>query len=600
MGKKYSFWGNAAYHWKEQLQREPKMAAAVVALTALSAALPLWNARLPQRILQGLEEHLALTAYVRGIVALAGILAVGNMLKAALTGYVRRMQGPFEDEYNLRILKKRLRVDYEMLESEAFNRDAHAVYDSLYRSRSVIRDSSVIWQQFLTAIAGVLLYGTILFRRSRMLAALVAATAVVTFLFKRKADAFERRLRPRADEAVRNMRYVEEQAYDFSAGKDIRLYRLEGWLFSILRRERARGEGCVRQWETGFLGVNLWDAFMGFARDAVAYLYLIYEITQGRMAVSDFVWYTAVVASCQQACSLLLENRDLLERLHFDYARLRSFLEMDEHPVFAGKDRIEKKEPVCIRLENVGFTYPGSNAPTLKNINLTIRAGEKVALVGLNGAGKSTLVKILCGLYHPTEGRIYVDEKPAEEYEPASYFRMIAAVFQDVRLLPLTIAQNVAAQDGETFDRGRVIGCLKAAGLWETVSRLPKREDTSLGNGILDGGIELSGGQRQKLWMARAFYKDAPFLVLDEPTAALDPLAEQEIYERYAELSAQKTSLFISHRLASTQFCDRIILLADGSIAEEGSHSQLLEKGGSYARLFAVQGRNYREEDGET
>ena len=409
------------------------------------------------------------------------------------------------------------------------------------------------------------------------------------------------------------MRYVEERGWDLQAGKDIRMYDLGGWLLGILKRERKTGETNVRLWENGYFAANLCDAFLCFVRDAGAYLYFILQIVQGSLPVSDFVWYISVVASCQQACSAFLENVELLGRLSFDYSRLRLFLESGEGDIFqgtgAGAERSGKKvgtdsasssrgkEAVGIELEHVSFTYPGSRVPTLKDLNLTIRPGEKIALVGLNGAGKSTLVKLLCGLYRPTSGTIRVGGRPLSSFGREEYFSMIAAVFQDVKLLPLTIAQNVASDNGEDIDRQRVRQCLSLAGLWEMVDGLPQKEDTPLGRGVLDDGIELSGGERQKVWMARAFYKEASILILDEPTAALDPLAEQEIYEKYVEMSEGRTSLFISHRLASTRFCDRIWLMENGRITEQGSHEELMEKNGAYARLFAVQGKYYRKEE---
>ena len=409
------------------------------------------------------------------------------------------------------------------------------------------------------------------------------------------------------------MRYVEERGWDLQAGKDIRMYDLGGWLLGILKRERKTGETNVRLWENGYFAANLCDAFLCFVRDAGAYLYFILQIVRGSLPVSDFVWYISVVASCQQACSAFLENVELLGRLSFDYSRLRLFLESGEGDIFqgtgAGAERSGKKvgtdsasssrgkEAVGIELEHVSFTYPGSRVPTLKDLNLAIRPGEKIALVGLNGAGKSTLVKLLCGLYRPTSGTIRVGGRPLSSFGREEYFSMIAAVFQDVKLLPLTIAQNVASDNGEDIDRQRVRQCLSLAGLWEMVDGLPQKEDTPLGRGVLDDGIDLSGGERQKVWMARAFYKEASILILDEPTAALDPLAEQEIYEKYVQMSEGKTSLFISHRLASTRFCDRIVLLENGRITEQGSHEELMEKNGAYARLFAVQGKYYRKEE---
>ena len=629
----YSFISNAAWHWREQFTREPKAAASVLLLSFVAICLPLLNARLPKLVLQGLEERWELMRFAAVLLLLVAVLAVANMLQAALKAYMRRMQGPFEDDFNLRLLKKRLRVDYELLESRKFNEDAHAVYDSLYRPHSVVRDSSMIWQQSLTAAGGLLLYGLILLRQSPLVPLLVLVPALLVFLLKRKAMRKDHELRPAADEAARKMRYVEERGWDLKAGKDIRMYGLGGWLLSILKRERETGETNVRRWENGYLAANLCDALLCFVRDAGAYLYFILQIVQGSLPVSDFVWYISVVSSCQQACSAFLENVELLGRLSFDYSRLRLFLESGEGDIFqgTGAEECEKippeesgktgagaerggrkavpdsaafsrtKEAVGIELEHVSFTYPGSRVPTLKDLNLTIRPGEKIALVGLNGAGKSTLVKLLCGLYRPTSGTIRVGGRPISSFGKEEYFSMIAAVFQDVKLLPLTIAQNVASDNGEDIDRQRVRQCLSLAGLWEMVDGLPQKEDTPLGRGVLDDGIDLSGGERQKVWMARAFYKEASILILDEPTAALDPLAEQEIYEKYVQMSEGKTSLFISHRLASTRFCDRIVLLENGRITEQGSHEELMEKNGAYAGLFEVQGRYYRkEESGKT
>lgn len=609
----YGFLSNAAWHWREQFTREPKAAVSVLLLSFVAISLPLLNARLPKLVLQGLEERWELRRFAAVLLLLVAVLAVANMLQAALKAYMRRMQGPFEDDFNLRLLKKRLRVDYEILESRQFNEDAHAVYDSLYRPHSVVRDGSMIWQQSLTAAGGLLLYGLILLRQSPLVPLLVLVPALLVFLLKRKAMRRDHELRPAADEAARKMRYVEERGWDLQAGKDIRMYDLGGWLLGILKRERKTGETNVRLWENGYFAANLCDAFLCFVRDAGAYLYFILQIVRGSLPVSDFVWYISVVASCQQACSAFLENVELLGRLSFDYSRLRLFLESGEGDIFqgtgAGAERSGKKvgtdsasssrgkEAVGIELEHVSFTYPGSRVPTLKDLNLAIRPGEKIALVGLNGAGKSTLVKLLCGLYRPTSGTIRVGGRPLSSFGREEYFSMIAAVFQDVKLLPLTIAQNVASDNGEDIDRQRVRQCLSLAGLWEMVDGLPQKEDTPLGRGVLDDGIELSGGERQKVWMARAFYKEASILILDEPTAALDPLAEQEIYEKYVEMSEGRTSLFISHRLASTRFCDRIWLMENGRITEQGSHEELMEKNGAYARLFAVQGKYYRKEE---
>ncbi len=606
----YGFLSNAAWHWREQFTREPKAAVSVLLLSFVAISLPLLNARLPKLVLQGLEERWELRRFAAVLLLLVAVLAVANMLQAALKAYMRRMQGPFEDDFNLRLLKKRLRVDYEILESRQFNEDAHAVYDSLYRPHSVVRDGSMIWQQSLTAAGGLLLYGLILLRQSPLVPLLVLVPALLVFLLKRKAMRRDHELRPAADEAARKMRYVEERGWDLQAGKDIRMYDLGGWLLGILKRERKTGETNVRLWENGYFAANLCDTFLCFVRDAGAYLYFILQIVRGSLPVSDFVWYISVVASCQQACSAFLENVELLGRLSFDYSRLRLFLESGEGDIFqgtgAGAERSGKKvgtdsasssrgkEAVGIELEHVSFTYPGSRVPTLRDLNLTIRPGEKIALVGLNGAGKSTLVKLLCGLYRSTSGTIRVGGRPLSSFGREEYFSMIAAVFQDVKLLPLTIAQNVASDNGEDIDRQRVRQCLSLAGLWEMVDGLPQKEDTPLGRGVLDDGIELSGGERQKVWMARAFYKEAPILILDEPTAALDPIAENEIYTGFHEIIGNKTALFISHRLSACRFSKEILVFENGNVVQRGSHEELAEQEGLYRRMWQAQAQYYQ------
>lgn len=453
-------------------------------VSLVAMIVPLFNARLPKLVLQGLEEHWKISVFAVSLCLLVLALALGNMLQSALTAYIRRMQGPFEDEFNLRMTEKRLRVDYDVLERK----------------------------QFLTAVGGIILYSMILLRESVWISLLIILPAVLISVLKKKAARYDQVLRPHADEASRKMKYVEDCSYDFTAGKDIRIYNLSHWLSGVLKKEMKQGEAYVKRWENRYLAVNLCDALLCFARDAGAYLYLIFQIINGRMPVSDFVWYTSIIASCQQACSIFLENKELLGRLNFDYTRLRRFLESGEGNMFQGikKESIPEKA-VAIRLENVSFTYPGSEKPTLDGITITIQPGEKIALVGLNGAGKSTLVKLLCGLYHPTSGAIYVNDKPIEQYSRETYHEMLAVVFQDVKLLPLTIAQNVASQDGAVADRRRVRECLKQAGLGEMIEKLPLKEDTPLGRSVLDDGVELSGGERQKVWMARALKKRRRF-----------------------------------------------------------------------------------------
>ena len=253
-----------------------------------------------------------------------------------------------------------------------------------------------------------------------------------------------------------------------------------------------------------------------------------------------------------------------------------------------------------IVFEDVSFAYKkGDKTPgekILDHFNLTIMPGEKLALVGVNGAGKTTLVKLLCGRYQPDSGRILVNGRSLEKMKAGEWYQMLSVVFQEQLVLPITMAENLSLQRREETDDERAWAALEKAGLSETFARQKLTLDTFMKKTISRKGIELSGGQQQRLMLARALYKDAPLLVLDEPTAALDPIAESEVYESYLRHSKGKTAIFISHRLASTRFSYRIILLDHGQILEEGTHEQLMELGGAYARMYQVQSSYYEKE----
>ena len=218
--------------------------------------------------------------------------------------------------------------------------------------------------------------------------------------------------------------------------------------------------------------------------------------------------------------------------------------------------------------------------------------------MGLNGAGKTTLVRLVCGFLNPDKGKVLLNGKDIRDYDRKDYYMMFAAVFQEFALLPGSIAQNIAQTD-EDIDMARVKSCAVKAGIAGKIEELPGGYDTHLNRQVYEDAVMLSGGETQSLMLARALYKDAPFIVLDEPTAALDPIAESRMYEKYNELANGKSSIYISHRLASTRFCDRIIMLGNSGIIEEGTHEELLKKNGEYAKLYEIQSRYYTEEDNE-
>ena len=342
---------------------------------------------------------------------------------------------------------------------------------------------------------------------------------------------------------------------------------------------------------------NLSDSIFSIIRNLLAYTILVTMVLNGTINVAEFTFMIGIVIGFAVWLNQLSESYGRVKEASLRIDHFREYIDMDEGiNLDSGIDVDELlNSKLSIEFKNVTFTYPDALKPTIKNLNLKIEAGEKIALVGINGAGKTTLVKLLTGLYNPTEGSILINDIPVSDFNRYEFYKLFGVIFQDIHPLPFSIAQNISGSIEEEQDLELVNHVLKKAGLDKKVASLEKKEQTNLTQVIDDKGIELSGGELQKLMLARALYKDSPILVLDEPTAALDPLAEQELYLKYNTLTKNRTSLFISHRLASTQFCNRIIYLEDGIILETGTHNELMKKKGKYAEMFEIQSQYYKE-----
>ena len=393
--------------------------------------------------------------------------------------------------------------------------------------------------------------------------------------------------------------YINRISGDIRSAKDIRLYKMAVWFSDIYKSNMKGLAGWYKRLAGKLFGAAVFDSGLALLRESAAYLYLLYLIWNEQISAADFILYFNIVTGFSAWLDSIFSQISSLNRISLKISCFRSYLEYPESFRRASGSKCPADGcPRVIELKNVSYRYEGTEQYALRGINLTVLPGEHLAVVGLNGAGKTTLVKLICGLIDPTEGQVLYDGIDVREYDRTAFYRIFSAVFQQFSILPVTLEEIVSEAVPENTDHGKVKRCLTAAGLWDKIEQLPDGIKSRFGKTIYDDGLEFSGGEIQKLLLARALYKDAPVMLLDEPTAALDPIAESMLYEKYNEISAGKTTLFISHRLASTSFCDRIILIENGAIQEEGTHRALLSLKGKYSELFEIQARYYREKNG--
>lgn len=598
--KQYSLWDNCRYALRQLRQKEGNMGMAVCGGdVALGVLLPFLEAALAgavAAILTSGRRPEAILLLVAGYVILLQTVRF-------LQGHLRNLR--FKTLFLLRIdmgmdfFRKTVWMDGQSLESAQGQKKRKDAGRNLYSGNGQgIEAYTKAWCDLVMQLIGLVLYGAIVGQVSLiLLAILVLQTLLVSYLHTKAG----KRAYAMEDEIEKKwgiFQYLRRETVVPGNGKDIRMYRMDKWFLGMFHGLIDRVCALIDRQQTGYMAAGMAENLLTFARSMVVYGWLVREMAAGNMTIPSFLLYVGIVAGFGawmnglfEAWRQILENEKLMD----DY---RDF--MDFGVVEEGRQAPERPGRTHeIRFEHVCFRYEGSEEDTIRDLNLTIRPGERLALVGPNGAGKTTLIKLLCGLYRPTSGTVYLDGRDIQSLDQRAVFREFAVVFQDVFAFSFPLADNVSCVDCGREDSERLRESLEKAGLWERVQALPKGAQTFMNKDLDEAGVALSGGEVQKLMLARALYKDAPMVILDEPTAALDPIAESEMYERYNELVQGRTAVFISHRLSSTRFCDRILFLENGRITEEGTHGELMQRGGAYAELFSVQARYYKEQKTE-
>ena len=557
----------------------------------VSPALPVLLSGLAVATLTGPAPRAEQLLVIVGVFFLAGALCA--FLKEWLMDLAKPRITALRIDYVRQTAVKMVRMDYRHVESASFyekweqalnatsgnDNGVEGVYHKLFQAPE------------LTLLC--LLLSAFLALAHPLIPLLILAHAGLLLWLRLRAQRYAYRRQGDLNRESRKVWNFGQTAQDFSCGKDIRLYGLLQPLQGAYRRVIGDYMAVLRAINNRQYALELLALPLMLASDLVTFGLLARNV-QGGLPIAQFAMFLPAALTLAAKAGELADHLAYIRRESRFVADFYRLMDQDlgdrggELPAPDGEGGID------IRFEDVTFRYPESERDVLRQFSLHIPAGQRLAIVGVNGAGKSTLVKLLMGFYQPDGGRILIEGQPVQAYRKDALYGLFSAVFQEVEPLAFTLAQNVAGS--ERFDRARVETALRDAGLWEKVCAQKEGMDSMMLKVIDEDGVMLSGGEQQKLAIARALYKGGRCVVMDEPTAALDALAERDIYASFDALTQGRTAIYISHRLASTQFCDKIALIGEEGLMEYGSHDELMRKGGAYREMFLVQGKYYQEE----
>lgn len=602
---KYNMWQNTVYYisfaWKE---KEKKVIFLSLIFACFVILNNLVNLLVSPAILSVVEKREPMSKLIVTILGFTGTL----IFCSAGLSYIGTNLPYGRISVRMAVLKhlnqKTLTTSYPNVNNDAFIKlvakcktitsDNDKATEAIWGTLTILLHDGICFIIYLFLLSSI----------SPLMLFVVLATTSVGYFVSRYVNGYEYRHRDELAGYEKRMWYISNRAGNYSTAKDIRIFGIRSWLAELGEQAVGAYTAFWKRAEGVYIWARITDLILTFLRNGIAYFYLIRLVIAGELTTAEFLLYFSAVGGFTVWVCGILRSFAELHRHSLDLSTVRECLEYPELFQFENGEKEESTDMTYsdknnlsalyeIRLENVSFRYPGSEKDVLSGINLTLHPGEKLAVVGVNGAGKTTLVRLICGLYDPTEGRVLLNGKDIRSYNRRDYYKLFSAVFQNFSILAGTIAVNVAQTEDE-IDLDRVKKCVDEAGLKQKIESFRDQYNTLLNREVYEEAVELSGGELQRLMLARALYKNSPIVVLDEPTAALDPIAEAEIYEKFNEIVEDKTAIYISHRLSSCRFCDNIVVFDQGKIVQQGSHDELVaDQNGKYYELWHAQAQYY-------
>ena len=548
------------------------------------------------------------------LITLVLITVIGNFAIAILGGILNRAFGHKETllyqreavYYN----KKTLGLDYDNLENTEVRQLRRKIVESSRINfhgkqlllMSVGRLVNITISAILALILGiemfVLMFASgfswLIILLACLIIGLVAFNVWYSFREKDKMGAVYRNV----SQTMIDENRIDEAMDCYNMGKDVRLYRQDKLIMKIKNYAFDLHKKAFRTMESKRYKINMPLTFTGILLEAIIYVFVCVYALLGTFGIGSIVKYVGFV---ETITGCITSYFAVFADIKYNTPFVEDYLAYFDIPqkMYQGSLTVEKRDDneYYVEFKDVSFKYPGSETYALRHVNMKFKVGEKLAVVGMNGSGKTTFIKLMCRLYDPTEGEILLNGVNIKKYDYDEYLAVFSVVFQDFKLFSFSLGENVAS--GADYNVDKVMGSLHQSGFGERLATMPEGIKTTLYKDFDENGIEVSGGEAQKIALARALYKDSPFIILDEPTAALDPIAEYEIYSKFNEIVGDKTAIYISHRLSSCRFCDKIAVFDNGQIVQRGSHDELVsEESGKYYELWHAQAQYYTESQG--
>lgn len=560
----------------------------------INSLIPIVAIVMPRFIINELIGSKRIAYLVLYISILVGYTLFGNIISNYLTWNAFTYRIKVAMEFNVFMHQKTVNADYADLENSEFIDMKEKAKKFLFGNMngfSYVLDVAVNTIGKIFTLLGI---ATIIFTLNPLLVllfvALISINSWIESVIKKKQINMSLKLTSNE----RRLMYYGELMEGFSYGKEIRINGLGEWL---IKHERKYGKLVSDTYaKSNALGFKAgsFGAVTSFVQQCISYGYLAAQVIDRAMNIGDFSMYVGGVAAFSGAMRDVMNNIIEVSLYRKYYGAMQQYLDIPCNMRNNLKLPLPKGEHI-IQFKNVSFRYNGYKEYALKDVNLTLYKGQKLSIVGENGAGKTTFVKLLCRIYDPTEGEILLDGANIKDIDYDKYMSLFSTVFQDFKLFSFSLKDNVALSDSENARDIDITRALIKAGFGDKLASLPDGVNTYVYKNFDGEGFESSGGEGQKIALARALYKNAPIIILDEPTAALDPKAEYEIYQNFNDLIEGKTVIYISHRLSSARFCDKIAVFDKGKIIEYGTHEDLLQKNGKYAQLYKMQARFYTD-----